>query len=264
VHDLSFFAHPQDFTLVDALRRRAFVAASLRASRRVAVCSDFTARELGRLFPDLAERVVHIPLGADDDLPEPPARAEARAALGVTGPLVLSVGAILNRRCLPELLRAVVRLRDRHPGLVLEVVGENRTHPRLDLDALIPGLGLRATVRFPGFVEDRDLALRYAAADAFVSLSEYEGFGLPALEAAARGLPLVVGRAPSQGEIFREAALLVDSRDEAEVAHALDRALGDAALRERLVAAGRALAARHSWAETARLTREALREAAGR
>ena len=264
VHDLSFFAHPQDFTLLDALRRRALVAASLRASRRLAVCSDFTAREVGRLFPDLAERAVHIPLGADDDLPRPPARTEARAALGVTGPLVLSVGAILNRRCLPELLRAALRLRERQPGLVLELVGENRTHPPLDLDALVSGLGLRTTVRCTGFVEDPELVLRYAAADAFVSLSEYEGFGLPALEAAARGLPLVLGRAPSQGEIFREAALLVDPRDEAAVAQALDRALGDEAARTALVAAGRALAARHSWAETARLTREALLDAAGR
>ena len=264
VHDLSFFAHPQDFTLVDALRRRALVAAALRASRRVAVCSEFTARELARLFPDLAERAAHIPLAADEDLPAPPSRAEARNALGLRGPLLLSVGALLNRRCLPELLRAVVRLRERHPGLVLEVVGENRTHPRLDLDALAAGLGLRAHVRFSGFVGDPELALRYAAADAFVSLSEYEGFGLPALEAAARGLPLVLGRAPSQGEIFREAALLVDPRDEAAVTQALDRALADGPTRQKLVAAGRALAARHSWAETARLTRVALMDAAGR
>jgi glycosyltransferase involved in cell wall biosynthesis len=230
----------------------------------VVVCSDFTARELARLFPDLAGRAVHVPLGADDDLPEPPSRGAARAALRVTGPLLLSVGAVLNRRCLPELLRGVLRLRELQPQLVLDVVGENRTHPRLDLDALVAGLGLRATVRLSGYVEDRELVLRYAAADAFVSLSEYEGFGLPALEAAAHGLPLVLGRAPSQGEIFSGAALLVDPRNEDEIARALARALGDGATRERLVAAGRSLAARHSWAETARLTREALLEAADR
>lgn len=264
VHDLSFFAHPQDFDPLEALRRRVLVSASLRASSRVTVCSDFTARELARLFPDVAARAVHIPLGAEGDLPFPPPRAEARAALGARGPLLLSVGAILNRRCLPELLRAVVRLRERHPGLVLDLVGENRTHPRLELDAMLRRLGLGAHVRLSGFVDDRELALRYAAADAFVALSEYEGFGLPALEAAARGLPLVVGRPPSLGEIFRDAALLVDPRDEAAIAHALDRALTDGATRARLLAAGRALAARHSWASTALRTREALLAAAGR
>jgi len=264
VHDLSFFAHPQDFTWLDAARRRAVVTSSLNASRFVPVCSAFTARELGRLFPDLAERAVHIPLGADSDLPPAPPRSAARGELGVTGPLVLAVGAILNRRCVPELLRAILRLRARHPGLVLDLVGENRTHPRLDLEALVAALELRANVRLSGFVDDEALARRYAAADAFVSLSEYEGFGLPALEAAARGLPLVVSRSPSLGEIFRDAALLVDPRDEAAIAHALDRALTDTATRTALVAAGAALASRHSWAETARLTREVLLAAASR
>jgi glycosyltransferase involved in cell wall biosynthesis len=74
----------------------------------------------------------------------------------------------------------------------------------------------------------------------------------------------VVGRAPSLGEIFQDAALLVDPRDEHAVARAIDRVLTEPATRARLVAAGRALAARHSWAETARRTREALLEAAGR
>jgi glycosyltransferase involved in cell wall biosynthesis len=264
VHDLSFFACPEDFTPTDALRRRVLTAASLRASRRLPVCSQFTARELVRLFPDLADRVVHVPLAAADELPAPPPRAEARAALGLTGPLVLCVGAILNRRCLPELLRAVARLRDRHPGLLLDVVGEERTHPRLELAARLAALDLGASVRLSGYVDDAALAIRYAAADALVALSEYEGFGLPPLEAAARGVPLVVGRPPSLGEIFRDASLLVDPRDEAAIAAALHCVLADAPTRGRLLAAGRALAARHSWADTAERTRALLLEAAGR
>ena len=128
---------------------------------------------------------------------------------------------------------------------------------------MVRTLGLQAHVRLSGFVEEEALADRYAAADAAVFLSEYEGFGLPALEAAARGVPLVVGRAPSQGEIFRDAAILVDPRDETAVANALDRALTDESLRTALVAAGRALSRRHSWLEAARGTRALLLEAAG-
>ncbi len=118
---------------------------------------------------------------------------------------------------------------------MLDFVGENRTRPRLDLPGRVASLGLGAHVRLSGFVEDDAIATRYSAADAAVFLSEYEGFGLPALECAARGVPLVVGRSPSLGEIFRDAALLVDPRDETEVAAAIDRVLTDAALRARLV-----------------------------
>jgi glycosyltransferase involved in cell wall biosynthesis len=264
VHDLSFYAHPQDFAFADALRRRVLVGLSLRASRLLPVCSEFTRREIARLFPDLAHRAVHVPLGPDDDLPPPPPRDEARARLGIRGPYVVTVGAVLNRRCAPELLRAVARLGSRHPGLLLDVVGENRTHPRVDLPAMVRTLGLQAQVRLSGFVEEAALADRYAAADAAVFLSEYEGFGLPALEAAARGVPLVVGRAPSLGEIFRGAALLVEPRDETAVASAIDRVLSNESLRTTLIVAGHALAGRHSWAGTARQTRALLVEAAGR
>jgi len=261
VHDLSFFAHPQDFGYLDGLRRRLLVAASIRASRFLLVCSEFTRRELARLFPDAAGRARHVPLGPDDDLPPSPRRSAARDRLKAGGPYLLTVGAILNRRCLPVLLRASARLCRRHPRLALDVVGDNRTHPPTDFAALVVALGLEERVRLSGFVEEAGLADRYAAADVAVFLSEYEGFGLPALEAAARGVPLVVSREPALGEIFAEAALVVDPQDEGAVADAIDRALRDASLRERLVDAGRALARRFSWADTARRTRRLLLEA---
>ena len=263
IHDLSFFAHPQDFTLRDAFRRRLTVAVSARVSARILVCADFTVREVARLFPDLAPRVRAIPHGPDEDLAPPPARDAARARLAVGGPLVLSVGAILNRRCAPELVRATARLRPAHPSITLDLAGENRTAPRLDLAGMASELGLSSNVRLSGFVDEPGLADRYAAADVFVSLSEYEGFGLPALEAAARGVPLVVSRDPSLGEIFAGAALLVDPHDESAIATAIHRVLGDASLASRLREAGLALAGRHSWARTAELTRQALAEAAG-
>ncbi len=264
VHDLSFFSHPQDFGVVDAVRRRLLTSFSVGVSRGLLACSEFTRRELGRRFPAAADRVTHVPLGPDDDLPAPPPRDEARGRLGLSGPFVIAVGAVLNRRCAPELLRAVARLAPRHPGLVLDLVGENRTHPRLDLQGLVASLGLGDRVRLSGFVNEAGLADRYAAADAAVSLSEYEGFGLPALEAAARGVPLVVGEAPSLGEIFAPAALLVPPRDESAVATALHAILTDPPLWKRLSAAGRALAKEYSWDRTATLTRGVLLRAAGR
>jgi glycosyltransferase involved in cell wall biosynthesis len=262
VHDMSFFSLPEDFGLVDGMRRRALVAASVGVSARVLAVSDFTRREIAAHFPAAASRIVVTPHGADDDLLPPPARDEARARLGLRGPMVLSVGSILNRRNLPVLFHAAARLRRAWPDLTLEVVGENRTHPHLDLPALARRSGLVGGARLSGFVGEAALAERYAAADAFVFLSEYEGFGLPVLEAMARGVPAVTSTRPALGEVFGEAALLVDPRDPTAVAGALDRILRDADLRAGLVTRGRALAARHSWSRCAQLTRAALEEAA--
>jgi glycosyltransferase involved in cell wall biosynthesis len=254
VHDMSFFVIPEDFSVRDGLRRRVLVGASLRASRRVLAVSDFTRREIARLFPDLAGRVVAIPEAADDNLPPPPGRDAARARLGVAGPLLLTVGAIFNRRRLPTLLRAVARLRKAWPDLVLEVVGENRTQPRLDVAGMVADLELQRHVRVAGYVDDVQLAERYAAADVAVSLSEYEGFGLPTLEALSRGVPVVASARPALSELFGEAALLVDPADDAQLAAAVERVLREPGLRQDLVARGLALAARYSWADTARRT----------
>jgi glycosyltransferase involved in cell wall biosynthesis len=262
VHDVSFFALPHDFAVVDGIRRRATVAASMRASRLVLTVSDFSRREIEGLFPELRGRVRAIAHGADDGLAPAPPRAAARAALGLTGPMILTVGAILNRRPLPVLLRAAASLRAGWPGLAVIVVGENRTHPRLDIPRTIEETGMSGRARIEGYIDDAALASRYAAADVAVFLSDYEGFGLPALESMARGVPVVASRAPALGEIFGEAALLVDPRDEREVAAAVDRVLREPALRDGLVARGRALAARFSWAETAARTWECLESAA--
>lgn len=263
VHDLSFFSLPQDFTFRDALRRRALTAWSVGVSQAVLACSEFTRRELVGRFPAAAGRVHHVPLGPDDDLPPSPPRDEARRRLDVDGPYVITVGAILNRRRLPELLRAVRRLLSRHPALVLDVVGENRTHPPADFRQLVSALDLSGHVRLSGFVDEAELADRYAAADGAVFLSEYEGFGLPALEAAARGVPLVVSRAPSLGEIFGEAGLVVAPRDEVAIVRALDRLLSEPGLRASLTRAGRDLAQAYTWERTASATRQVLREVAG-
>lgn len=262
VHDISFWRLPQDFAFREALRRRLTVGPSLGASARVVAVSDFTRREILALRPELGGRVVVVAHGADDDLPPAPPRDEARRRLGLDGPCLLTVGSIFNRRRLPELLRAVARLRPRHPRLRLHVVGDNRTQPRADFAGLVRDLGLTAQVRFEGFLDEPALALRYAAADAAVFLSDYEGFGLPAMEAAARGVPLVVSARPALAEIFGPAALVVDAEDVDGVARALDRAVTSHVLRDELARRGRALAAAHAWADCARRTRAVLAQAA--
>jgi glycosyltransferase involved in cell wall biosynthesis len=262
VHDLSFFSWPEDFAVIDAARRRLLVAVSIGASARIIAVSDFTRREILGRFPGARERVQIIPEGPPDDLPPAPSREAARERLGVRGPLVLSVGSILNRRRLPVLLEAMRRLAQGATPATLHVVGDNRTTPLFDIPARVRRLDLEARVQVSGFVPESALADRYAAADAFVFLSEYEGFGLPVLEAMTRGVPVVTSMRPATGEIFGEAALVVDPSDPAAVAAALDRALQDNALRADLVARGHALSARFSWATAAERTLTLLREAA--
>lgn len=262
IHDLSFFARPHEFGWLDGCKRRLLVAASVRASAQILACSEFTRNQIAARFPEAAARVSLVPLGPDDDLPPAPSREEARRRLGIAGPVAISVGSLFERRCVPELLRGFVRVLGSFPTARLEIVGENRSHPYRDYREEAWRLGLGGAVRFSGFADESRLADLYAAADVAVSLSEYEGFGLPALEALARGVPLVIGNRPSLSELFSDAAVGVEPRSPAEIADAIVRLLSEPLLRQDRIARGRALSARFSWRGTADLTRAALERAA--
>jgi glycosyltransferase involved in cell wall biosynthesis len=84
----------------------------------------------------------------------------------------------------------------------------------------------------------------------------YEGFGLPVLDAMARGVPTIVSTSSSLPEVAGEAAVPVDPRSVAAIAEALERVTTDPSLAARLGEAGRARAARFTWEETARRTLE--------
>jgi glycosyltransferase involved in cell wall biosynthesis len=99
-------------------------------------------------------------------------------------------------------------------------------------------LGIEGRCRVLGYIDRDDLATVFREAGALVFPSLYEGFGIPVLEAMALGVPVACSRAASLPEIAGEAALFFDPSRNEDIAQALDRIAGDAALRRRLSAAG--------------------------
>jgi glycosyltransferase involved in cell wall biosynthesis len=98
-----------------------------------------------------------------------------------------------------------------------------------------------------GYVPEPDLPLLYAGAALFVYPSTYEGFGLPAIEAMACGVPVVVSNQSCMPEVTQGAALMVDPDDTAAFAATLEQGLTDNAWRAGAIAAGLAVAASYTW-----------------
>ena len=105
---------------------------------------------------------------------------------------MLYVGSVFSRRHVPELVAGFTRLAQRHTDVRLEVVGDNRSIPPVDLMAITAATGLGDRIRVRPYVSDGELATLYAQATAFAFLSDYEGFGLTPLEALALDIPIVV------------------------------------------------------------------------
>ena len=114
--------------------------------------------------------------------------------------------------------------------------------------------GVAADVRWLGWTPEADVEGLFALAGAFVVPSLYEGFGLPVLEAMARGVPVACSDRASLPEVAGDAALLFDPERPEQIAAAIERLLGDPAEAARLREAGRARAAQFTWARTADLT----------
>jgi glycosyltransferase involved in cell wall biosynthesis len=123
---------------------------------------------------------------------------------------------------------------------------------------------LRERVLFPGFVPDRDLVCLYSSALAVVMPSLSEGFGLPAIEAIACGVPVLASAVGAVAEVVGDAGLLFDPRSATELASAISRIATDAPLLQSLRDKALARAPQFSWTRAAELTMASLeRTAAG-
>ena len=256
VHDLIYARFPEAHAGLRAHGMRALVPAAVRGSDRVVVDSESTRRDLVDLLGTPSEKIDVVPLGLGAVArvaPESEVEVRRRLELGAR-PVLLSLSAKRPHKNLAALLEALALL-DERPVLV---IAGYATAYEDDLRARARDLGLDGDVRWAGWLEPADLEGLWALTQGFVFPSLYEGFGLPVLEAMARGVPVACSNAASLPEVAGEAALLFDPRDPRAIADALLRLPVESA---RLRAAGRRRAAEFTWERAARRTLDSYRRA---
>jgi glycosyltransferase involved in cell wall biosynthesis len=242
VHDIAFLRFPE----VTTRRGRRFHRRGLdlaRGADLVLAPSFFTRDELLTEGFDPA-RLRVTPLGVDPPTVMPGPQIEAvLEALDLEPPFVLTVGTVEPRKNVSALIDAMQVVRRSHPNAQLAVVGPVGWGDVRGLDRP----GVRRLGQLPWIAVD---AL-YRRAHVCAIVSHYEGFGLPALEALARGTPLVASSTSALGELVGDAGLLVEPNDTTAIAQALCHALDDEQLRVTLGARGRARAEQFTWARCA-------------
>jgi glycosyltransferase involved in cell wall biosynthesis len=254
VHDLIYARFPDAHPGIREKGMRVLVPWAARRSDRVIVISRNTREDLVRLVGIARERVDVVPNGLGTvarETPVPERELRARFDLGKR-PILLSLSAKRPHKNLGALIGALARIPpDHRPLLVLP--GYPTWHEQ-ELRERAASAGVAADVRFLGWVSGAEIEGLWALAEAFVFPSLYEGFGLPVLEAMARGVPVACSNASSLPEVAGDAALMFDPRDSAAIASAIERLLADPAEAARLRALGKARAREFTWERTARLT----------
>ncbi len=260
VLDLIWMRHPH------TMERRATVGMKLvtgpsarRADRVIAIshaAKDDLVATLG--LPAAKIDVTHLgvrPAGDRSFTAEPQLRA--RLGLG-SASVVLCVAQKREHKNLLGLIRAHALLADRTARLVLP--GSPTPHEDA-LRAEAARLGTADRVLFLEWLPAEDLEGLYRLARCFVLPSFEEGFGLPVLEAMARGVPVATSDRSSLPEVAGDAALLFDPHDPADIARCIERLLDDGTLREDLVARGHERVSAFPWRATAAATLETYRRA---
>jgi len=259
IHDLCILRYPGAFPSRWRVFHRRGLGLVLRHARVILADSRSTYDDLRSFTGERDPRVRVIPLGVD--IPESPAEKtveDVLAKYGLTPGYVLSVGTIEPRKNLSRLVKAYSSFDslEKAKSGELVMVGAAGWMGRRELNRLLSQQG----VRWLGYLPQEELEAVYAAAGIFVYPSLYEGFGLPVLEAMARGVPVVTSDTSSLLEVGEGVALLVDPEDPMELGKAMRRLIDDDDLRAELAERGKERAADYPWDRTTELTLEAYRE----
>ena len=264
VHDLmpltlpNFFQGRKFLVRVYAkLFTHVFIRSSLIYSNEIITDSQTVRDDVIRWKPECERKITVICPAVDPlfkKMNDPKPIEEIKSKFGLTKRIILYVGNTRPYKNLPRLIKAF-KLLKKDNGQSCQLViggGESRNLPLLK--RLTKSLELKDSVVFTGNLSDEEVIALMNAADIFVFPSIYEGFGLPPLEAMACGTPVITSKAGSLPEVVGDAAILVNPKDEQEIASAMLRLLKDDSLHQELIKKGYQRISSFTWKNTAKKT----------
>ncbi len=261
VHDLSFHHYPDLFSFKRRWWHRIVRPERLmqRADALITV-SRATASDVQSTFGIPAERIHVIHSGVDAPELQKEEIAHVRQAYHLPEHFLFSLSTIEPRKNLLTLLDAFTILKQDYGYKGDLVIAGAYGWSARAFGRALAAHPFRHAIRMLSYVRPEEKAALYRAADVFLYLSLFEGFGFPPLEAAMQGTPVVTGHHSSLCEVMENGALLVDVHNVREVAVAVHELLGDAEIRSHLAENHARLTSHFSWERSAQMTLTVFRD----
>jgi glycosyltransferase involved in cell wall biosynthesis len=234
--------HPGYFTSRDLMRQHIEKADVIWAN------SQFTRQDFLDYFPNTPKDQVRVALHGGGEHFAPASAKEMAAARAFCGlpadaPYYMSLATLEPRKGLLNVIRAFSKAAGVRKDVHLVLVGQRGWHYRRILQACAGG----KQILLPGFVPDAVISGLLSGCVGFVYMSEYEGFGLPVVEAMSCGAPVIAAQATALIEVTGDAAILLRPNDDVALADAMTKLYENPELREELRYRGKSRARMFSW-----------------
>ncbi|SFB67922.1 Glycosyltransferase involved in cell wall bisynthesis [Brevinema andersonii] len=226
IHDAAFMRQPEWFSRSFAFYYRVLIPQIVKRARFLMTVSQFSKDEIINCFGVDSERILVLPLWLDSIF-----SSEIQRPIAEKKKYILSVASIEPRKNYSSLLKAFSQQKT---NVTLKLAG-GATHHFASVDNKY----IDPCIQFLGRMNDQQLVSLYRNALFFCSLSFYEGFGLPPLEAMALGCPVLVSDIPAHREVCGDAVLYADPYDIDDIAQKMRLMLENSRLRQELAEKGK-------------------------
>jgi len=265
-HGSEWFVSPQFYKKLDILYNKMRLPIYSKRASAISCVSKVTAEDMAK-FTGIKPQKLHVIhssiAGHFMRINDQKEREKFRIKYKLPQNFILFVGKIYPGKNFSNIVRAFREIRDGvKEDIKLVSVGDMRWDYAEEL-SLVNELGLKGDIQFTGWVEQEELPAIYSLADLFLFPSFYEGFGIPILEAMACGCPVVTASTGACPEVAGGAALLVDPKDQHDIASAVLRLIQDKPLQEKLIRKGYERVKIFSWNKAAKETVNVFKEIAG-
>lgn len=259
IHDLNFFHYPDFIPYTVRKYYQSFFPRFIKKAGRIATVSEYTARDIQRLFQVSENKIDIVYNGASGFLPkEPEVKRQVMETYTGGHPYFISIGLIHPRKNLTNLFKAYDIFRKNVQSDVRLVVAGAKKWWTKDMQDAYDQCLYHDDILFTGRIPDDELKNLLASALGLVYVSWFEGFGLPVLEAMQCDVPVICSSVSSLPEVGGDAVIYARPEDPDSICSAMAQLYKDPKLREQLITKSRMRREMFTWEKTARLLWESM------
>ena len=254
IHDMAMKTMSDKYTPMQNITKNTLLASTIRSADKLLCVSNFSKKELLRYYPQVEDKaeVIYSGIEIPTYIKDMSFEEEVLSGYKIDTPYILYVGTIAPHKNITKLIEAFNEVQKKHEYKLVIVGKKGWMYD--EVFEKVKKKGLEKKVIFTDFIADDKLEVLYHRATFFMSISLYEGFGFPPLEAMGRGCPVLVSHIEVFKEMCGEGALYCNPTDNNSIVKQMFYMIEQLEKKEKrkeFVEKGMCQVARFKWIDTA-------------